>query len=284
MFSTPATARTTSAITARAGTLEVVALLDASGPFSESWTRAFPNGTDEDFARARIVDPEAFGDDGLWHLDFHCFAIRRPGGHVTLVDTGVGPADSPASAWAPVPGVLPDALTAAGIGVDDVDLVVLSHLHEDHIGWVIRDGAPLFPAAVYLVQQAELDQLRQDPDRTIWNYAVQPLLDSGQLNALSGRTRLRGGARGSGDTVTATPTPGHTVGHQSVLVDSGRQQIFITGDVLVHAVQLVNPDVVYQFEFDQAQAAHTRRTLLKHAKANGALLATSHLNRPFVTA
>src|SRR5512132_968512 len=239
MFSTPATARTTSAITARAGTLEVVALLDASGPFSESWTRAFPNGTDEDFARARIVDPEAFGDDGLWHLDFHCFAIRRPGGHVTLIDTGVGPADSPASAWAPVPGVLPDALTAAGIGVDDVDFVVLSHLHEDHIGWAIRDGAPLFPGAVYLVQQAELDQLRQDPDRTIWNYAVQPLLDSGQLNALSGRTRLRGGARGSGDTVTATPTPGHTVGHQSVLVDSGRQQIFITGDVLVHAVQLV---------------------------------------------
>jgi hypothetical protein len=111
---------------ARAGTLEVVALLDASGPFSESWTRAFPNGTDEDFARARIVDPEAFGDDGLWHLDFHCFAIRRPGGHVTLIDTGVGPADSPASAWAPVPGVLPDALTAAGIGVDDVDFVVLS--------------------------------------------------------------------------------------------------------------------------------------------------------------
>jgi glyoxylase-like metal-dependent hydrolase (beta-lactamase superfamily II) len=142
----------------------------------------------------------------------------------------------------------------------------------------------LFPGAVYLVQQAELDQLRQDPDRTIWNYAVQPLLDSGQLNALSGRTRLRGGARGSGDTVTATPTPGHTVGHQSVLVHSDRQQIFITGDVLVHAVQLVNPDVVYQFEFDQVQAAHTRRTLLKHAKANRALLATSHLNQPFVTA
>jgi glyoxylase-like metal-dependent hydrolase (beta-lactamase superfamily II) len=283
MLSTPATARTISAIMARAGTLEVTALLDASGPFFESWTHAFPNGTDEDFARARTVDPEAFNDDGLWHLDFHCFAIRRPDGHITLVDAGVGPADSPASAWAPVPGVLPDALTTAGIGVHDVDFVVLSHLHEDHIGWVVRDGRPLFAEATYLVQQAELHQLEQGPDRTIWNYAIAPLLDSGQLDAISGHTRLRGGARGSGDTVTAIPTPGHTIGHQSVLVNSGGRQIFITGDVLVHAVQLVNPDVVYRFEADQARAARTRRTVLRHARANGALLAVAHLNQPFVT-
>lgn len=284
MLATPAAARRTSAITARAGTLEVIALLDASGPFFESWTRAFPHGTDEDFTRARIVDPEAFGADGLWHLDFHCFAIRRPDGQVTLVDTGVGPDGSPASGWAPVPGMLPNALTTAGIGVEQVDSVVLSHLHEDHIGWVVRDGAALFPGAVYLVQQTELDQLGQDPNRTIWNYAVQPLLDSGQLNARNGRTRMRGGARGSGDTVTAFPTPGHTPGHQSVLVKSGGQHIFITGDVLVHAVQLVNPDVGYRFESDQAQAARTRRTLLNHARANRALLATAHLNRPFVRA
>ena len=125
---------------ARAGTLEVTALLEASGPFFESWTHAFPNGTDEDFARARMVDPEAFNDDGLWHLDFHCFAIRRPDGHITLVDAGVGPADSPASATRA--RVLP--LLTSRHWCRRRGLVVSSHFHEDHIGWVVRDGRPLF--------------------------------------------------------------------------------------------------------------------------------------------
>jgi glyoxylase-like metal-dependent hydrolase (beta-lactamase superfamily II) len=120
----------------------------------------------------------------------------------------------------------------------------------------------------------------------------EPLRRTGLLDVVDGRVRLlgrrmSGGGRSlsrSRDTITAVPTPGHTPGHQSVLVDSGREEIIITGDVLVHAVQFVDPDVSYIFESDQDVARDTRRALLRRAEDRRALLATAHLTRPFVPA
>jgi glyoxylase-like metal-dependent hydrolase (beta-lactamase superfamily II) len=80
------------------------------------------------------------------------------------------------------------------------------------------------------------------------------------------------------------PTPGHTVGHQSVLVEGHGDQVVVTGDVLVHAVQLVDPDVGYVFEDDAAIAVASRRRLLARARHQRALLATAHLTQPFVPA
>ena len=82
--------------------------------------------------------------------------------------------------------------------------------------------------------------------------------------------------------MTAVPTPGHTPGHQSVIVESGDAEIVVTGDVLVHAVQLVAPEVGYLFEADQEVARRTRQMLLDRAGQHRAVLATAHLNRPFV--
>lgn len=265
------------------GRLEVVELLDASGSFGAPWEAVFPNADSDDWAAARILDPDAFGADGNWRLHFHCFAIRRPGGRVSLVDTGVGPSGSPASPWAPVPGRLPRALTEAGIAAEDVDAVVMTHLHEDHVGWAVRpDGVPLFPNASYVVQRDEVRYLDQQSDRTIWDYVVAPLRDAGQLAKIDGRAKLAGGRAGGGDKVTAIPTPGHTVGHQSVLVDGPRQRVILAGDVLVHAVQMSNPAVHYIYEKDKALAAHTRRKVLAMARRENAVLATAHLTDPFM--
>ena len=82
--------------------------------------------------------------------------------------------------------------------------------------------------------------------------------------------------------VAVIPTPGHTVGHQSVLVTDGDDEVIVTGDVLVHAVQLANPDVAYRSESDPSVAADTRRRLLADARTRGALIATAHLHRGFV--
>ena len=263
------------------GSLEVVALLDASGPFTLTPSReaAFPDATPEDWDAARMLDPGAFGPDGAWILDFQCFAIRRGDGRVTLVDTGIGPVGSPASSWAPVPGRLPDALVEAGIETGDVDTVVLTHLHSDHLGWSVGlDGVPTFANARYVLQRDEVAAVAGGP---VDQLVVGPLRGTGQLHEVDGRARL---GRHRGDEITVVPTPGHTVGHQSLVVDGHGDQVVVTGDVLVHAVQLADPDVGYAFEADQAVARDTRRELLASARHKRALLATAHLTRPFVAA
>lgn len=261
------------------GPYRVTALLDASGRFGTAG-QMFLGASTEDWERARRVDPDAFGAYDAWLPDFRCFLVRGHG-LLTLVDTGVGPEGSPSSGWAPVPGRLEEALAEAGVSPSDIDTVVLSHLHEDHYGGSVRlDGTPVFDRARYVVQRAELESL--SPDGAAMSYVVEPLQATGQLDVADGETRL-GLPSAPVTGIRVVPTPGHTVGHQSVVVDGGRQRLVITGDVLVHAVQLVNPDVAYFFERDKTLARRTRNELLSSARESGALLATAHLHRPFIT-
>jgi glyoxylase-like metal-dependent hydrolase (beta-lactamase superfamily II) len=273
--------RRTTAMTRSIGSMEVIALLDASGPFTLTPNReaAFPDATPEDWESASRLDPGAFGPDGAWILNFQCFAIRRRGGRVTLVDTGIGPVGSPASSWAPVPGRLPDALVEAGIEAGDVETVVLTHLHEDHFGWSIGPASvPTFANARYVLQHEEVAAVAGGP---VEHLVVAPLRSRGQLQEVDGRARL---TSDRGETITVIPTPGHTVGHQSVVVSGHGDEIVVTGDVLVHAVQLADPDVAYVFESDQAVARDTRRRLLARAGHQRSRLATAHLTQPFVPA
>ncbi|WP_207781886.1 MBL fold metallo-hydrolase [Phytoactinopolyspora limicola] len=265
------------------GQVEVTCLLDGSGPFTLATLEAtFPNATAADWSAARRLDPKAFGADGRWHLSFHCFAIRVPGGRIVLVDTGIGPADGPASTWAPVPGRLPEALAEAGIAASDVSLVVQTHLHTDHVGWAVSlEGDPVFSNARYVVQRAELAALEK-AGSPLLEAVVRPLRQRDQLDAVDGSLDLLGGHGRHGARIAVSATPGHTPGHQSVVVDSGADRMVITGDVLVHAVQLVNPDVRYTYEDDADLARRSRRDLLADAEAHRAFLATAHLNQPFM--
>ena len=271
------------ATTRNVGKLSVTSLLDAAGPFELATPEeAFPDATEADWAAARDIDPDAFGADGGWHLNFQCFLIEGPGSRLTLVDTGIGPAGSPASSWAPVPGRLLDALREVGVSAHDIDLVVQTHLHSDHLGWAVTlDGTPVFPRARYVVQRDEVAALEQSGSALV-PYLIQPLRSTGQLQEISGETRLTSGKGRAGHHLVAILTPGHTPGHQSVLVEDGDEQILITGDVLVHAVQLANPQLSYTFEADHDLARTSRHDMLTRAAARHALLATAHLNRPFV--
>ncbi|HEY3632568.1 MAG TPA: MBL fold metallo-hydrolase [Jatrophihabitantaceae bacterium] len=249
------------------GAATIVALDDGTAPYFRPRRDAFPTATDEHWQRADQLDPAAV-DDGEWRLRFHCFAIRSDAG-VTLVDAGIGPAADADGAWSAVPGQLPDELAAAGIDPAEVDTVVLTHLHSDHIGWAALDE-PYFGNAMYVLQQAEwaaLDKFGPAARSRV----VEPLQARDQLRLLDGDARLNAASR-------IVATPGHTPGHQSVLVEAGDTTVAITGDLLVHAIQLVDPDLAYLYEDDPALARESRIRLLQ----GNPVLATSHLGKPYV--
>jgi len=259
-------------VTRSLGQIEVVALNDGEGMFFQPRREAFPSASDELWQRADALDPGAVRD-GEWLLRFHCFLVRGP--RLILVDTGIGGTHSPARRWAPVPGRLPDELAAAGVSPDDVDTVVVTHLHTDHIGWTVTEaGTPYFPNARYVLQRAEVDALDLfTPGLESW--LVQPL--GAQLSIVDGEERLADGVR-------LLPTPGHTPGHQSVLVSAGADELLITGDLLVHAVQLIDWHTPYALEVDAERARATRANLFAELAGRGAAtLATPHLGEPFVS-
>jgi glyoxylase-like metal-dependent hydrolase (beta-lactamase superfamily II) len=250
-------------------------IVDAAGPLETTNREAFPEATEEQWDAARAFDPAAFGTDDAWVLPFRAFLLVGPDDSLTVVDLGVGTVTSPAASWAPGPGTLPDSLARLGVAPTDVDLVVLTHLHEDHVGWVVGpDGTPLFENAQHVVQAAEIEAVADDA--LVRAATVDPLGQAGLLWAIEGPYALRTG-------IDVEPTPGHTPGHQSVWLTSGDDVLLLTGDVLVHAVQLLYPGVAYVSESDPVAGTASRRRLYDEARRRRALLATAHLTEPFVS-
>ena len=123
---------------------------------------------------------------------------------------------------------------------------------------------------MYVLQQAEWAALDKFSP-AVRSQVVEPLQARDQLRLLDGDARLN-------DATRIVATPGHTPGQQSVLVEAGDTTVAITGDLLVHAIQLVDPELGYLYEDDPALARESRIRLLQ----GNPVLATSHLGKPYV--
>ncbi|GAA0533763.1 MBL fold metallo-hydrolase [Paractinoplanes ferrugineus] len=262
-------------MTRTVGQLTVTALQDAEGPFPSPRQECFPDATEAQWSAADAHDPAARGAGGEWWLRYRSYAIRvGDSGPVTLVDAGIGPAGSLAADWAPVPGHLPDELAAAGIQAADVSAIVLTHLHNDHMGWAVPGDSP-FTRARVIVQQADVDVYRGNRDFTgQYDRLIEPLMAQGRLQVLDGDAPLGPGVR-------LVATPGHTPGHQTVLVEDAGESLLVAGDLLVHAIQLLHPELAYVSEADPEQARASRAKALAQAAARGTVLAVSHLGTAF---
>ena len=265
------------------GHIELLALLDGvrdlDGPMSDS----FPDVPTDELEAFREQMPGVYAATGGWRLHVRCWLVRHPGG-VVLVDTGVGQAGAPGPRWFGAPGQLLDALREAGTPPDAVDTVVLTHVHDDHVGggvvFVDDEAVPAFPRATYLMQRADrlwqTELAGEDPeDRVIDQLLVQPLERSGRLVLLDGDHEVAQG-------IDLHPAPGHTPGHQIVRLRSRGARAIISGDTFNHPVQIPHPDRPSGTDVVPAQAAATRRAVLAEVLSHpGTTVAPTHLAEPF---
>lgn len=240
------------------GSVELVPLVDAVGELGEL-AQLFPDTSD--WAPYRDLYPELFAES-RWRLPCTSYLIRS-GGETVLVDTGVGPAGLWGWAAEFEEGLLP-ALAEAGAAPEDVDVVFLTHLHVDHVGWnTDRDRQLVFPNARYVAHRDGIPVARES-DRS----HVPRTILAVEFEELDGDVVAEG--------VTAFPLPGHLPGHTGLRIDSKGERAVLIADAAVNPMLLDQPDRVYAFDDDPVSCVATRRALLPELVDRDVLVACGH--------
>ncbi|WP_055566914.1 MBL fold metallo-hydrolase [Streptomyces atriruber] len=258
--------------------IDEIALPPATGPW------LLPAATPDVLAEHHWLRPDFADDAGVPHLDSHTFALTV-GTLRVLVDTGIGNGKTRANpAWHDLRTDYLQRLTDAGFPPDSVDLVVLTHLHTDHVGWNTRkvEGTwrPTFPNARYVTSRVEREfwagHDMDEPRRQMFRDSVDPVEDAGLLDLVD--VPAEGAEVAPG--VRLVPTPGHTPGHIAVQVSSRGASALITGDLLHHPVQLPHPHIGSCVDIDPEQSEATRRDLLASLVGTETLLLGTHFPDP----
>ena len=219
--------------------------------------------------RDYALDPE-----GYWEAQWRGHLVRRVdgSGENILVDTGAGPGPYD---HGPREGGLIKNLEGLGVSVSDVDNVVTTHCHWDHIGWnVSQDGndtAATFPNATYHVARNDWE-FYSDPanQNDEFDSLVAPLKGTGQLKLVIENLPLIDG-------ISLLPTNGHTPGHQCVLVQSRGETAVLTGDLFHNVAQIREQHWCPVFDWRQDLSTASRRWLLWRAMSEGWTVVSGHL-------
>jgi glyoxylase-like metal-dependent hydrolase (beta-lactamase superfamily II) len=170
-------------------------------------------------------------------------------------------------------------LAIAGLRPEDIDVVVCTHLHMDHIGWNTRRVAghwePTFPNATYYFETNELShalhQAELKPGAHPWILdSVVPVVEAGAARAVAADERLD-------DDVTLVPAAGHTVGHVAVRVSRGGPAALFVGDLLHSPLQLARPDLAMRADHDPVQARLSRERVLEQACDTDTVVLPAHV-------
>jgi len=209
-------------------------------------------------------------------LCFQSFVVRTPK-QIALIDTGIGN-DKPRAVkqWDlkqdnPFLG----GLATLGLSVNDIDVVICTHLHNDHVGWnTIRvDGrwVPTFPNARYVLPAIEFNYgmalgSKRPP---LFGDSVLPIIESSKGDLVQADHQI-------GEHIRLMPTPGHSPGHVSVILGRTGESAVITGDLIHSPIQLRYPEAYFSSDHDKELGIQTRRSFLEKFSDTRTLCCASH--------
>jgi glyoxylase-like metal-dependent hydrolase (beta-lactamase superfamily II) len=266
------------------GNITIHRIVEQEGPFFEVLT-FFPKLTKELLEENRAwMQPRFLSPDDKLMLCIQSYLVETPQ-HRILIDTCVGNhKPRPARPFWHMMNTdrFEKGLGGLGLGVSDIDYVMCTHLHVDHVGWNTRleNGrwVPTFPRARYVFADRELafweKRTKDDPAACPW------ITDSVLPIVAADRVDLVKSAYAFNDLVTLIPTPGHTIDHYSVQVGKPGADAVITGDMIHSPIQARYPELGMMSDYDSARAGQSRRELFGRFCDTSTLMCTAHFPSP----
>ena len=211
-------------------------------------------------------------------LSLHAFLVQT-GDRKVLIDTGVGQLFGPT-----LGGKMLANLCAEGLRPEQITDVLLTHLHDDHMGGIVRDGAMVYPNAVIHVAKPDLTYFLDRSNSAKDHYAMKyfdeaetcmtPYLKAGKVKAFEGGEQVVPGIR-------ASIHPGHTPGSTFYALESDGQTLLFVGDLVhVAAVQFPHPDITIDYDVSQSEAAQRREAEFPILARDRTLIAVPHMPFP----
>jgi glyoxylase-like metal-dependent hydrolase (beta-lactamase superfamily II) len=272
-------------LTLTAGDLTIHRLIEQETTFLPALD-LFPGLTADVLAenRAWMKQAKAIDDNDVLILCFQSYIVKTPH-HTILIDSCIGN-DKPRPTrpkWnMKTDDTYMRSLKAAGISVDDIDYVMCTHLHVDHVGWNTRleNGrwVPTFPKARYVFAKGEYDYWTEQHAKAelpAFGDSVLPIVEAKKAEIVGHDFSI-------GDHVRLLPTPGHTPGHVAFTFGRGKDDAVFSGDLMHSPLQTRYPDLAPKFDVDPVQAVATRRSFMERYCETDTLCCTAHFPSPSV--
>ncbi len=248
----------------------------------------FPESTPDGFAAEMDWLAPHFWDSAAntYKRAIQSFVVRTPH-HVVLVDACVGHGKPRPStpAWDGMQSGWLDRLASLGVHPVEVDYVLCTHLHADHVGWNTRldNGrwVPTFPNARYVFHRAEIEHWQGRRDPLEGPGAMDGAFEDSVLPVIAaGRAALVDDDFAIDDCFVLEPTPGHSPGHMSIDVRASGRHAIVAGDVVHHPIQIARPEWNSRFCIDPVRSRATRQAFVERHAETGDVILAAHFATP----